>query len=109
MMYFDFETNEQTYKLRLTTVNIMQLEKKIGGNPLSVFGNGARIPSVTEMVSILWAAAQDQQHGITFEKATSIFTKWLEEGHTITDFIHVIVGVYRASGIIAKEDEEEKN
>lgn len=108
MMYFDFETNEQTYKLRLTTKTTMQLEQKIGCNPISVFGTGSRIPSVTEMVSILWASAQDQQHGITFDKATDIFSKWLDEGHTITDFIGVIVGVYRASGIIAKE-EEEKN
>lgn len=108
-MYFDFETNEQTYKLRLTTKSIMDLEKKIGCNPLGIFGNGTRIPSVTEMVAILHASLQDQQHGITTEKAASIFDKYLEEGHTVTDFIAVIVNIYKVSGIIASGDEEEKN
>lgn len=108
MMYFDFETNEQTYKLRLTTKTTMELEKKIGGNPLSIFGSGSRIPSVTEMVTILWASMQDQQHGVTFEKAMNIFQNYIEnEDHTVTDFIAVIVGIYRASGIIAREDEQE--
>lgn len=112
MMYFDFETNEQTYKLRLTTKTIMDLERKIGGNPLSIFGNGTRIPSVTEMVSILHYSLQSMQHNITFEKAASIFDNYLSEGHTVTDFIQVIVGVYRVSGIIQNEDNgdgEEKN
>ena len=110
MMYFDFETNEQVYKLRLTTKTIMDLEKKIGGNPLSVFGAGNRIPSVTEMVAILHSSLQSMHHGITLERAAAIFDNYLEEGHTVTDFIAVIVEIYKVSGIIANDgDSEGKN
>ena len=108
-MYFDFETNEQVYKLRLTTKSIMDLEKRIGCNPLSIFGNGNRIPSVTEMVAILHSSLQAMNHGITLEKAASIFDSYLEEGHTVTDFISVIVDIYKVSGIIQAEGEEGKN
>lgn len=104
-MYFDFEVKEQTYKLRLTTKTTMDLEKKIGCNPIAIFGNGSRIPSVTEMVAILHASLQANNHGMTTERAAEIFDNYLEE-HTVTDFISVIVGIYRASGIIAKESEE---
>lgn len=108
MMYFDFETNEQVYKLRLTTKSIMDLEKRIGCNPLSIFGNGNRIPSVTEMVAILHSSLQALNHGITLERAAAIFDSYLEN-HTVTDFIAVIVEIYKVSGIIQAEGEEGKN
>ena len=112
MLYFDFETNSQAYKLRLTTKTIMELEKKIGCNPLMIFGNGTRIPTINEMVAILWASLQANHHGITFDKATSIFENYLEEGHTPTEFIPVIVEIYKVSGIIKIDEtgeEAEKN
>lgn len=107
-MYFDFELKEQTYKLRLTTKTTMDLEKKLGCNPIGIFGSGDRIPSVTEMVAILHASLQANHHGMSIDKVADIFDKFLEE-HTVTEFIPVIVGIYRASGIIARGTEEEKN
>lgn len=108
MLYFDFETNSQAYKLRLTTKTIMDLEKKIGCNPLMIFGAGERIPSVSEMVAILHASLQSYHHGITLDNAANIFDTYLEN-HTVTDFIAVIVGVYKVSGIIQPDEGMEKN
>lgn len=109
-MYLDFSVGEQTYKLRLATRNIVALEKVIGKNPLSIFGNGDEIPSVTTMAHILWASLQQYQHGISIDDAYDIFDKYLEE-HTATDFISVILDIYKASGLIRndKGTEEEKN
>jgi hypothetical protein len=51
MLYYDFIVGEETYKLRLSTRSIMALEKKIGMNPLMIFGlNGDNIPTVSTMV-----------------------------------------------------------
>ena len=104
-MYFDFEAGNKAYKLRLTTKAVMNLESKIGCNPMMVFGNGNRIPTITEMVHILHNSLTHFNHGITVNDAMDIFDTWLADGHTHTDFIAVIVSIYRASGIIPNESE----
>lgn len=107
MLYVDFNAGGKDYKLRLATRNIVSLEKAIGCNPLSIFGNGESIPSITTMVNILFHSLQQYQHGIGLDEAYNIFDKYLEE-HSMTDFITVILDIYRASGLIAK-DNNEKN
>lgn len=113
MMYFDFEAGNKTYKLRLDIRNTVALEKRIGCNPLAVFGVGDRIPTINEMVSILHYSLQKYEHGISYDDSMNIFEEWLEDGHTVTDFINVIVSVYKVSGIIKDtnnaEDSDEKN
>ena len=112
MMYIDFNAGGKDYKLRLATRNIVALEKAIGCNPLSIFGNGNEIPSITTMVNVLWFSLQKFHHGITLTDAYDIFDEYLEE-HGMTDFISVIVDIYKVSGLIkddSKEEiEEEKN
>lgn len=60
------------------------------------------------MVAILYCSLQQFEHGITLNDAYDIFDKYLEEGHVITDFVSVIIEIYRVSGII-KEETTEKN
>lgn len=106
-MYVDFKAGEKDYKLRLSTRNIVALEKAIGMNPLSIFGKGEEIPSVTTMVMILWQSMQKFHHGINLEDAYGIFDDYLEN-HSMTDFISVILEIYKVSGIISN-DKSEKN
>ena len=108
MMYYDFEANNKAYKLRLNTRNIVALEKQLGCNPLAIFGGGDRLPTITEMVAILHYSLQQYQHGITFENAYNIFDEYLEDGNSPTDFIKIIIEVYKVSGILRTE-ESEKN
>ena len=100
MLYYEFSVGADTYKLRLNTRNIVVLEKSLGCNPLLIFGNGDRIPTVTEMVTVLNAALQQYQHNMNIETAYSIFDKFIEEGNSATDFINVILEIYKVSGII---------
>ena len=49
-------------------------------------------------------------HGISFDDAYDIFDAWLADGHVMTDFIAVILDIYKASGIMASTKEKtEKN
>lgn len=112
MNYIDFEAGRKSYRLRLNTRNIVLLEKQLGCNPLSIFGNGETIPSITTMVAVLHASMQQYNHGITMNDAYDIFDEYLADGHTTVDFLPVIIDIYKASGIIpsnAKEEEEVKN
>ena len=109
-MYFDFEAGNKAYKLRLTTRSIVALEKQLGCNPLSIFGDGDKIPTVSVMVSILFHSMQHFHHGIGVNEAYDIFDAYLADGHAVTDFIPIILGIYKKSGIILdKSEESEKN
>ena len=111
MLYYEFEAGNKAYKLRLNTRNTIMLEKALGCNPLGIFGNGDTIPTVTTMVNILFASMQQYEHGITLDKAYDIFDQWLDEGHAVTDFVSIILEVYKVSGIIKNTQGEitEKN
>lgn len=108
MNYLDFCAGGKEYKLRLTTRSIVQLEKQIGRNPLMIFGDGEEIPTITNMVNVLYFSLQSLQSGITLNDAYNIYDTYIADGHTTTDFIKVIIDIYRASGIIPTE-EAEKN
>ena len=108
MNYVDFCAGGKEYKLRLTTRSIVQLEKQIGRNPLMIFGNGEEIPTITNMVNVLYFSLQSLQNGITLNDAYDIYDTYIADGHTTTDFIKVVIDIYRASGIIPTE-EAEKN
>lgn len=114
MLYYDFEAGNNAYKLRLGIRNIVNLEKSLGCNPLMVFGRGDRVPTITEMVAILHYSLQAYHHGVTLEKSYEIFEDYLNAGNQVTDFIPVIIGIYRASGLMKPEgapdsEEDEKN
>ena len=106
MMYFDFEAGNKSYKLRLNTRNIVSLEKQLGCNPLAIFGDGDTLPTVSAMVAILYNSMQQYQHGITLDKAYDIFDEYLTDGNSATDFIPVILEIYKVSGIIKADAEK---
>lgn len=108
MLYTDFTAGNKEYKLRLNTRNMVMLEKQLGGNPLAIFGNGDKLPTVTEMVNILYCSLLQYNHGISLNDAYDIFDTYLDDGNSATDFIQVILDVYKVSGLI-KSEANEKN
>lgn len=109
MIYTEFIAGNKTYKLRLNTRAIVALEKQIGGNPLSIFEDGDTLPSITTMVAILHASLQPLQHGITLNDAYEIFDDYLADGNDMASFIHVIIEIYKVSGLIKDVNVEAKN
>lgn len=108
MMYVDFHAGNKDYKLRLSTRNTVMLEKQLGCNPLAIFGNGETLPTVTTMVQILYCSLLQFNHGISLDDAYNIFDDYLADGNTATDFINVLLEIYKVSGLI-KKDNIEKN
>lgn len=111
MMYVDFTAGNKDYKLRLNTRNIVALEKQLGCNPISIFGSdGEELPSITTMISILHASLQSLNHGISLMDAYDIFDAYLADGNTQTDFLPVIIDIYKVSGLISSDNQvDEKN
>lgn len=104
-----YEWNE--YKLRLDAKRVAQLEDALGGkSPLSIFINAGErnIPALKDMLLILHYALQPMQHGIKLDDTYDIYDKYIEDGHTIVDFIPVLIEVYKVSGLIPKDAKEEE-
>lgn len=106
MNYIIFVAGNKEYKLRLSTRAIVALEKQLGCNPLSIFGDGDTLPTITTMVYVLHASLQQLNHGITLNDAYDIFDTYLADGHTMTDFLPVMIEIYKVSGLIGNEDTE---
>lgn len=106
MNYINFVAGNKEYKLRLSTRAIVALEKQLGCNPLSIFGDGDTLPTITTMVYVLHASLQQLNHGITLNDAYDIFDTYLADGHTMTDFLPVMIEIYKVSGLIGNEDTE---
>ena len=108
MNHMNFEAGGNTYKLVLTTRAMVELEKKIGCNPLDILvkvQSEESLPKVYDMVAIIWASLLKFNHGIKFDDCYDIFDDYLNEGHAITDFLEVMLEIFKVSGLI-KEDKE---
>ena len=108
MMYHDFEAGGNAYKLRISTRNVVMLEKQLGCNPLMLFNEG-EMPTITAMLQVLHASLQDMHHGISMDKVYTIWDEYLADSHTPADFLAVLVEIYKVSGLIASGEVDEKN
>lgn len=111
--FVNFEAGERVYRLKMSISDVINLEKKIGCNPMGIFGldeSNPQMPTVTDMVAILCHSLQKYEHGITMKEAAEIFENWLEDDHQLADFIPIIFDIYKVSGIIKGEKRDtEKN
>lgn len=108
MMYVDFNAGNKDYKLRLGMRDVVALEKKIGCNPVSIFGDGQDtvFPTMTTLAIVLHASMQKYHHGISVSDAQDILEEWFDEGNDLIKLTHLIMDVYKVSGLLPKDEEE---
>ena len=109
MMYVDFKAGGKEYKLRLDTRSTIALEKQLGCNPLAIFGAGDEMPQITTLVQVLYCSMLTLNHGISLETTYNIFDEYLEDGNSATDFLSVVIDVFKVSGLIKSDKVTEKN
>ena len=108
MKYYDFEVGNTNYQLRLTMRTIMKLEKKIGMNPLAIFSKG-EVPTLTVMLDVFYHSLLSTNPNMTANDAYDLFDQWLDEGHSLVDFVPIILDIYKVSGLINEEENDAKN
>ena len=107
-MYYEFEVKDKTYKLKLRTRDIIEVERKLGSTMLMIFGNEFnKIPTLETCAVIIHAAMQKYEHGIKFNDVLDIIDDYLED-HTTPELVEVLIGIYTSSGIIPKPEEEKE-
>lgn len=112
MNYITLKIKDKELKLRLNARATVQLEKKLGKNPMEVFMGveQGHLPTLADLIIVLHGCLQALEHGYTEDKVYDLFDEYVEDGGSVMDLIPVIVEVFQASGIIPKgEGEEAKN
>lgn len=110
MRYTEFKVGDNEYKLRLATNEIVNIEKKIGGNILSIFMSEGKIPSMEELLMVLHGALQKFHHKITLIDTYNIYDEYVDDGGTFESLIEILLEVFEVAGFFKAEDlKEAKN
>lgn len=112
MLYYTFTVKEKDYKCRLAAKNCVELEKKLGTNPLNIFMEIAKkgeVPNLEVLITILHASLQKFQHGMSLDDAYALYDEFVDEGHNLMDLVPVLLEIFKVSGLIGEEVEDGKN
>lgn len=112
MLYTTLKVKDYEYKLRLSAKSCIELEKRLGGNPLNVFmqiENG-KLPTLATLLTMLHQSLVEYQHGITMDFVYTLYDDYCSEGNNMMNLIQVLIEVLKTSGFIPESDgEPEKN
>ena len=100
---FSKEIDENTkLKLKITTEQTLELEKKYRRNLIGMIGDEDNIPPLTTMLQVVHAAAVPWQHGIKLKDIISLYKKYQEKGGTQLNFyVDVYIQTFMVSGFFS--------
>ena len=99
--FYTLTINGEDYKLRLTASAIMQIEKKLGKSLFSALET-IRENMIETLITIIWGAMQPFNANTTFEKASLLFDRYIDDGNSIEDLMLEINSLFEASGFFKK-------
>lgn len=77
--FVPFEVGGREYRLKLTTSAIVKLEDKYNQNLLILITDEG-LPPLSVMLTVIQAAMQKFEHGVTFRAVQDIYDTYVEEG-----------------------------
>ena len=113
MKFATWEVGDKAYnKLKLTTSATVELESKLGCNPLVVFGISEPVIPTFKQMALIIQAAIGYEKPISMSNVLNLIDEYFEEGHDLSDLTNLIRDIFLASGLISEVEEgteEEKN
>ncbi|MDO4647432.1 MAG: DUF6096 family protein [Eubacteriales bacterium] len=104
--WFEWEVGNESYKLKLTTENILKVEKKYKTNILNLLSVDG-MPSLSVMLTIIQAAMLKYQHGIKIDDLTAIYDRYVDCGGGQTGLLKdVIMPTMMVSGFFTQSEEK---
>ena len=100
------------YRLKLTTMAIVKLESQYKANVLSIISPEEGLPPVGALLSVIQAATQKFEHGLSSSIVADLYDQYVEDGGDMTTLMEeVIMPLLSNSGFFTKEMDEdlEKN
>ena len=107
MMYYEVNIGDNAYKLRLNTRGCVEVEKRLGKNPLSIFANvnEGNLPAISDLAVIFQAALKPYHRE---EKAFDLIDTYVEEKGFV-EFLNMIIEVLKVSGLISIDGEKDNS
>jgi hypothetical protein len=104
-MYFTtWKVGDEEYKLRLNTMQTIQVEKQLGMGMAEI---ASHLADTTTIVTILFGAMQPLNHGVNFKDVCNIYDEYLEDGGTLEDMMDIMMELLAQAGY--GERSERKN
>lgn len=98
-----WEVKENTYRMKLTTAAICDLEEKFKTNIMNLIGDEKSIPSLSNMLYVTHAAMKDYHHGIKLDDVKALYDSYINEGGSLVSFfIDVFMPIYQVSGFFTE-------
>lgn len=98
-----WEVGGKSYKLKLRTNAIVELETKYKTNLMNIMGTGqGGMPALSVMLDVAHAAMKDWQHGITKNEVQNLFEKYVSEGGSqLSFYMSVYMEIFAVSGFFS--------
>jgi hypothetical protein len=107
--YAVWNVDGKTYKLKLTTSAIMELESRYKVNLLTLTSmSDDGLPAISIMLDIAFAAVKKYHASITRKDMPKLFDAYIEEGGSqLSFYTDVFMPIFAVSGFFTKEAAEE--
>ena len=93
----------ESYRLKLQTAGVKELEAKYKGSIMSLMQNADGIPRLTVMLDVAHVAMKPWNHKITQKDMERMFDTYEEEGGDLLSFFtNVYLEVFMVSGFLSK-------
>lgn len=108
MLYYTLKIKDKEYKCKLATKNLVNLEHRLGGNPLNVLTSisESNLPKLEPLLIILHESLQNLEHGISMDDIYDIYDNFIEDGHNMLELMPIIVEIFKVSGLLPKDEEK---
>ena len=110
MLYTQLKIDDYNiYKLRLSLLDVVQLERLLGESPLDTLQHAIQMGgyniSLEKLIYIFHASLQINDKHYTVDDAYDIFDTYLEEVGDVTSFLYVLVRLFTDMGFLGDDSD----
>lgn len=111
-LWATWNVGDESYKLKLSTSAIVELENKYKQsnliNPILKAESG-ELPGLGYMLDILHGAMQKYNHGYTRTEVVDLYDEWVESGEgNQTQLLTLVVEIFKVSGFFTPPAKKSK-
>lgn len=103
MPFVIWNVNGKEYKLRLTTLNAIQVEKQLGMGLTEAVNH---LMDSTVIVMLMWGALQPYNHGMNFRNVCEIYDNYIAGGGSAEKVVDILLKLLEQVGIGNTENDE---
>ena len=98
-----WEVGGETYRLKLQTAGVKELEAKYKGSIMELMSFKGRMPPLTVMLDVAHTAMKPWTHKVSAKDMESLYDKYEQEGGDLLSFFtNVYLDVFLVSGFLSK-------